>query len=85
MNRLTLLVGSALMALLLASCGQNAPKKAEPQQSQEMMQQAGLAMLVVGGAVAASTTWMDTFTAKKKVLAVATGLSVLGLVVLWLA
>ena len=40
MNRLALLVGSALVALLIAACGQNAPKKAEPQQSPEMMQQA---------------------------------------------
>ncbi len=39
MNRIALLAGGTLMALLLAACGQNAPKKAEPQQSQETMQQ----------------------------------------------
>ena len=39
MNRLVLLVGSALIALVLAACGQNAPKQAQPQQAPKMRQQ----------------------------------------------
>ena len=39
MKRLALLVGTSLMALFLVACGQNAQKKVEPPQPQEMMQE----------------------------------------------